>query len=455
MNKINITLFFFLLALTFGCGEKELDLQPLSDIGANGYYKTTDEVENAVVAIYDGLQAVPLREFALTEMRTDNARTKSSEGDWAQFQDMNVQPTNLVVGTYWAANYNVVFRANTILANLGVVEDATTQGQFEGEAKFTRALAHFNLVRAYGDIPLIDQVIIQTDVDFFSRDAVADVYSLIVSDLEDAVSMLPSKGNIEDGRATSGAASGLLAKVYLTMGEYTLAETLLSNVITSGDYALEDTYTDIFYDDFNDEILFVIPYVNDDVNESQDFSFEMTAGGVVSGLNYITDDFHAVMDVADTERAAAIISPNNVDEVGKYLTSSSDIRLCGNDWIVLRLADIYLMHAEAILAGGELTTSASAIESYNTVRERVGLSTLATDGSVALTKDMLLEERRVELSFENHRLYDLIRFGRAEDVLGTFADTEGYDFSANDLLLPIPQKEINVSEGKLTQNPGY
>lgn len=457
MNKnIKINFIFLLVAsLGFvGC-EKQLDLSPISEIGENAFYTTSDEVEGGVLAIYDGLQQVPLREFALTEMRSDNTETKSSEGDWAQFESLDVEPTNLAIGSYWKANYNVIFRANKVLEHLDVVGNDALRNQFEGEAKFARALAHFNLVRAYGDVPMVDKVIFQTDTDYFSKDAAASVLDMIDTDLTTAVALLPAKGTMENGRATSGAATALLAKVKLTKGDHSGAETLLGPMVSGTEYSLMADYNDVFYTEMNDEIIFAIPYVDDDANEGQDFSFEMTAGGAVSGLNYVTDDFKAAVDSTDVIRALTYFNPSNGNEVGKFVTVSSDARLCGNDWIVLRMADVHLMYAEAIMAGGAGTTSQAAIESYNAVRTRAGVSTLATDGTETLTKEMLLHERRVELSFENHRFYDLIRFGEAQNVLGAFALTQGYIFTSTDLLLPIPQGEINVSQGLLIQNSGY
>ncbi|RMG88697.1 MAG: RagB/SusD family nutrient uptake outer membrane protein [Bacteroidetes bacterium] len=437
-----------------GCKKEVLDLSPPSAIGDNAFYTNTKEVEGAVIAIYDGLQQVPLREFALTEMRSDNTRTKSSEGDWAQFESFAVQPTNQAVGTYWIANYNVIFRANRVLEHLDVV-NSSLRGQFEGEARFARALAHFNLVRAYGGVPIVDKVIIQTDEEYFDRDAAEDVLAFVEADLTAAASLLPGRSGIEEGRATSGAANALLAKVKLTRGDYSGAESILSKLVTDPDYALVEEYSDVFYSEMNSEIIFAIPYLDDDTNESQDFSFEMTAGGAVSGLNFPTDDFKAAVDPNDTERAAVFFNPANPDETGKFVTRSSDARLCGNDWIVLRLADVYLMYAEAIMAGNSATSNPDAIAYYDAVRMRAGMPTLAEQGATELTKEMLLYERRMELAFENHRLYDLIRFGVAEEVLSAFATSEGYSFAPTDLLLPIPQGEINVSNGLLTQNPGY
>ncbi len=433
--------------------DKYLNTPPLSSIGDNGFYTNADEVEQGVIAIYDGLQEVYQREFALTEMRSDNTETKSSEGIWAQFESFDVEPTNQTIGEYWSANYNVIFRANRILENLDAVADETLRGNFEGEAKFARALGHFNLVRAFGNVPILDKVVIQTDTDYFSQDPASEVYSFITADLETAAAQLPARSATTEGRATQAAAQALLGKVKLTTGDYAGAETALAAVVNNADYALVDDYSDVFYAEMNSEIIFAIQYINDNANESQDFSFEMTAGGVVSGLNYQTDDFKTfATDSAGAERAAVLTNPSDVNEVGKFLTSSSDVRLCGNDWIVLRLADVHLMYAEAIMAGAESTSNPDAIASYNAVRERAGMWLLA-QGS--LTKDMLLNERRVELAFENHRLYDLIRFGKATTILTDFAIANGYSYSATDLVLPIPQNEINISQDQLEQNPGY
>jgi hypothetical protein len=121
----------------------------------------------------------------------------------------------------------------------------------------------------------------------------------------------------------------------------------------------------------------------------------------------------------------------------------------------MRFADVLLMHAEAILAGGNTTSDLAAIASYNKVRNRAGMSELPIDGTGSLTKDMLLYDRRIELAFENHRMYDLVRYGVAEAVLGAYANQAGFPFSATSLLLPIPQREINSSFGAITQNPGY
>ena len=238
---------------------------------------------------------------------------------------------------------------------LNVVTDETQRKQFEGEAKFARALSHFNLVRAFGAVPIIDQVIIQTNSGFFGRDDANEVLTFIESDLTQAVDLLPESTGIGAGRATKGAAQALLAKVKLTRGDYVAAENLLSSLVNNANYGLEDNYNNVFYSEMNKEIIFAIPYLDDNTTESQDFSFEMTIGGQASGLNFITDDFIAKVEASDVERKLTLYDANISNAVGKFLTQSANVRQCGNDWIVLRFADVLLMHSEAILAGGAST----------------------------------------------------------------------------------------------------
>lgn len=450
MKLKNIIIVLALFTAITGC-EKQLDLAPISAVGDNGFYTNGEEVEGGVIAIYDGLQQVPLREFALTEMRSDNSKSKNREGDWAQFESFTVAPTNQAIGLYWAANYNVIFRANVVLKNLEAVESEADKSQFEGEAKFARALAHFNLVRAFGDVPLIDKVVIQTDEDYFARKSVSEVLAFIDGDLTEAAALLPASN--EYGRSTSTAASALLGKVKLTAGDHAGAKTVLEPLL-AGTSSLEDSYSDVFYKEGNSEVIFAIAYLDDDANESQDFSYEMTALGVRSGLNYITDDFKSTLSADDTIRTPVLINQLNTNEVGKYLTTSADNRRCGNDWIVLRHADVLLMYAESILGEADLTADSDAINAYNEVRARAGQSELVV-GTDELTRQALSDERRIELAFENHRFYDLVRFGLANTVIANHAAATGQSFEPTDLLLPIPQAEINVSAGKLTQNPGY
>jgi hypothetical protein len=418
--------------------------------------------------MYDGLQGVNSTsagdnhstqvEFYLTEMRSDNTRTKAQEGEAAQFESYSVEATNGIVADYYRSFYNVIFRANLVLANLEAA--GTSAARFEAEAKFVRAYAYFNLVRLYGDIPLITSLTGPADTDAaYTRVASGDIYDLIQSDLNTAIAGLD---NSYTTRASKAGAQALLAKVELTRGNYAEARSLLENVVSTGNYSLESNFHDVFYDEDNSETIFAIGYETGGI-DSQNFSAEwLNAVGRTSGVNYVTADVRAAFDTYGGNRTAVSFRQDESQvteyQVAKYFPNGelgpqyvADPTKAGNDWIVIRYADVLLMHVESILAGGNATTDGAALASFQAVRNRAGL----TDAVTEITKEMLLNERRVELAFENHRLFDLMRMGVAQEVLSAFSATNGYGFASTDLLLPIQQVEIGLSKGALSQNPGY
>ena len=468
MKHLKYLALFFVGALITSCEDDFLEPALSSAINGGSYYNNATELETAVVNMYDGLQGVNSTsagdnhatqvEFYLTEMRSDNTRTKAQEGEAAQFESFAVEATNGIVADYYRSFYNVIFRANLVLANLEAA--GTSAAQFEAEAKFVRAYAYFNLVRLYGDIPLVTSLTGPSDTDVaYTRVASDDVYDLIQADLNTAISGLD---NTYRTRASRAGAQALLAKVELTRGNYAEARSLLESVVATGNYSLESNFHDVFYDEDNSETIFAIGYETGGI-DSQNFSAEwLNAVGRTSGVNYVTADVRTAFDTYGGNRTAVSFRQDESQateyQVAKYFPNgelgpqyASDPTKAGNDWIVLRYADVLLMHVESILAGSNSTTDAAALASFQAVRDRAGLPAPVTE----VTKDMLLNERRVELAFENHRLFDLIRMGAAQDVLSAFSSTNGYGFSSTDLLLPIPQVEIGLSKGALSQNPGY
>ncbi len=481
MKQIKFLGMCLVMLFLSSCEDTFLSPELNSGISSENYFTSEAEVETAVINMYDGIQGVNALkntradlnhgiqvEFYVTEMRSDNTRTKSQEGEASQFEFFNVEPTNGIVDDYYRSYYNVIFRANLILDNLEAA--GNSKAQFEGEAKFVRAYAYFNLVRLFGDVPLVDRVLSPLDkVTSFTRIATDKVYNLIISDLETAII------NLDDSfkdRASKAAAEGMLAKVFLTLKRYGEAQNLLESIMDPArGFALESDFKDIFYNEGNDEIIFSIGFVEGSNDDSQNFSAEwLNAVGRTSGVNYVTEDARTVLDALGGNRAAFSyrLDPTQAlqYQVVKYLpngdtslgipVTSSDPTSAGNDWIVLRYADVLLMHVEAILGASNSTTNANAISSFQQIRNRAGLTTPVT----AITKQELLDERRVELAFENHRFFDLVRMGEALEVLTTFSSTNGLQFTGTDLLLPIPQREINLSpedaSGKLLkQNPGY
>ena len=474
MKRNIFYIILFIGAISFSACEKFLDETPVSQIAAgDDFYSSTAEVDAGVISIYaafkgipgdDFYTGIPNLEYALTEMRTDNARTRTSEGEWGQFEFMNVLPTNTSVGYYWTASYNIIYQANNMIQYLDVVDDATTKDQLTGEIYFMRALSYFNLVRLYGGVPLIDKVVSPEEAASYStRASEAEIYTFIVNDLTNAVGLLRTRGDVTEGRATKGAAQALLAKVYLTLKDFTNAQTLLEAVIASPDYALvTSSYNDVFYSDItaNTEAIFAVQYITGDAINSQAFSYAFSPKGRSGGLNWPTDDLLMAIDTSlsdgDGDLRTTTLFMWNEDagnsgdwQCGKFW-ETDNVEAAGRPWIVLRLADVYLMYCEAVLGNATSTTDATALGYINGIRARAGLADLTE-----INPDNLLYERRVELAFENHRLFDLIRFGKADEILGAYALTTeaGFVYDARDLLLPIPQRELAIYD--MGQNPGY
>ncbi|WP_282051257.1 RagB/SusD family nutrient uptake outer membrane protein [Maribacter aquivivus] len=480
MKHIKYIIFAVTVSVFVSCDTEEF-LNPLPDtaVAVDGFFQSDADVLSGVYGIYDALQGVNSNtesnigdfnrgvqfEHLLTEHRTDNTRNATLEGSKADFHRYVVNANNVESEDYYASMYEVIFRANNILDFVDVA-DESNQARYTAEAKFLRAYAYFKLVRMFGAVPLVTSVVGPTDNEaLFTRIPEAQVYDQIIADLEEAVSVLD---NSSKSRASKAAAQGILAKVYLSLEspDYSAAQQLCESIVNSGNFSLESNFHDVFYSELNDEIIFAIQYQTGNSSESQSFSSEFTSStraGSEDGQNIVNENL--VLDFAaygGNRTAESYITFGTSNEVIKFLPEGSDItttppsygasaRDAGNDYIALRYADVLLMHVEAIMAGGASTTSSAAIASFQAVRDRAGLTATVS----TITKEDLLVERRVELAFENQRWFDLLRFGVAEAVLSAHSAEMGYVFDARKLLLPIPAREINISGGLLTQNPGY
>ncbi len=468
----------------YSCDTEEF-LNPLPDtaVVADAFFETDADVLAGIIGIYDALQGVNENtntsiinsnrgvqfEYLLTEHRSDNTRGATLEGSKADFHRYLVNPNNVESEDYYQSMYDIIFRANNIM-NFIDVANKSNQGKYMAEAKFLRAYAYFNLVRLFGDVPMVTEVVGPSENEkLFTRVPAEQIYQQIESDLQEAISNLD---NTHKSRASKAAAQGLLAKVYLTQDNrnYQGAAQLCQDIISSGKFALQANFRDVFYNELNDEIIFAVQYQAGNTQESQSFSSEFTSfvrQGREDGLNIVNANLIADFAIYGGNRTAvSYVTLGTSNEVAKFLPEGSDVsttpptygpnaRHAGNDWIVLRYADVLLMHAEAILAGGTETTNSAAIDSYMKVRVRAGFDPVADRPSI-LTKDALLVERRVELAFENQRFFDLLRFGVADAVLSAHAAEMGYgSYNSRKLLLPIPAREINLSGGLLKQNPGY
>ena len=479
--KILIIVFVFI-----GCSDDFLNLTPNSSIEEADFYKNDAEVLAGIIGMYDAIQGTNFLsdnfdnetksagiqyEYYLTEMRSDNTKMRDPEGEEGEFDSWQITSTNTIVANYYKSFYEIIFRANKVL---DFVKNADEDNQiaYTAEARFVRAYAYFNLVRLFGDIPLLDTLDdIGTDAEFI-RVSVSDIYTFIKSDLVTAISNLD---NTYKSRASQAAAKTLLAKVNLTEGNYSEAQILCSEIIESNEFELLPNFKDVFYNESNNEVIFSVGYLSDIEEESQGFSAEWSRNTSTRGTNMLTDNFITTFS-SDQGEARKLFSYRNLtgptrSEVAKYIASGDDnldisssainVQNAGNDWIILRYADVYLMYVEALMGvADELNLTATDSDTvkakfyYEEIRRRAGI----VDYEVNLiTKADLLNERRIELAFENKRFFDLVRFGVAQDVLQQFSveSENGGVFTEFDLLLPIPEREITLSGGIMKQNPGY
>nr|WP_293833348.1 RagB/SusD family nutrient uptake outer membrane protein [uncultured Arsenicibacter sp.] len=459
----NIGLAMAVSALLTGCKSGFLDLTPQSQPNADNFYRTANDFGNAVNGAYDALQSANQYggDFnTLLEARSDNVldNDPSSNAGLRYNIDRFIEPTtNTVLRDTWGSLYTGINRTNLILDKIDAIPfDATLKARYTGEAQFIRALSYFNLVRLWGKVPLVLKAGSTADARAYIRNEVTDIYAAIEKDLTAAATNLPASYSGSDvGRATSGAAKALLGKVLITEQKYTQAVQVLREVANSNTYRLLPAIGDVFTvaNKNNAEIVFAV-------------KFRKGVGGVSEGHGLwfgtnIGDNIEKSLRsayAADDKRLpliAQIAVPSNVNVVPrKYYDEVSATNDVGNDYPVLRYADVILLLAEALNEVG-YQANGEALQLLNQIRTRAGVAvyTAAQLSSQAAFRDAVLAERRLEFPLEGQRWFDLIRTGKAIDAI----KVTGITVPANRLIYPIPQSEIDVynNPGTFAQNPGY
>lgn len=387
-----------------------------------------------------------------------------------------------MIANFWKAAYKVINRTNTVLGRIDGIEINTElANRYKLECKFIRALMYFNLVRVYGDVPLILKEISISESYDILREPKENVYNQIIADLKEAQDLPVSYSTAEDGRATQGAAKALLANVYMTLHKYAEAETILAEIINSGQYSLlENTPGSLNIDGYKNvfspvnhnskegifEIQFLKGGYGEGSNYANNFAPENSGTNVVAvggtgGNNIPEMDIYNAYEEGDLRRDFSMSlgyydnRKNNEWVESRYVCKFMDVPYQNNDasnnYPVIRYADVILMYAEALNQNGK---TAEACKYLNMTRRRgFGYQTTETSPVDLQTTDkaqfalMVEQERRVELAFENHRWFDLIRTGRAVEVMRS----KGFSLNETNLICPIPQKQIDVNP-KLTQN---
>jgi len=454
-----------IMILSFTGCKKFLDEKPISNLIEETYYRNTDEVETGMIACYDGLQKVYDIEFKLTEIRADNTSGVSLEGDWGAIKFFRDAPSNFFLLDFWQRSYNTIARCNLVLKYLDNVTDPVKKKYFEGEAKFIRSLMYFNLVRLYGDVPLLTASIKYNDFEKFKRISKAQIYTQLKTDLLTSVDACPpSWPTAQLARATRGASQALLAKVYLTLKDYPNAKLQLDPLVGTNfkgsTYQLNPSYAAIFStaSEMSKEIIFAVRYKASANGEGNSFSYEYSNNGDARNVK-ASAPYQALFEAADVRKASTFNSANGL--CTKFLDATAPQRDAGNDFPVIRFADVLLMSAEV---ANELsaTPGNDVLTPLNEVRGRAVASIYnATNlNTKEAARAAILKERKLEFGFENQRWYDLVRLEESNtiSILNAYLVATGNSnitVPAFRLIYPIPQTEIDLSKGNLSQNTGY
>ena len=479
-----IILSFFLLAL-YACNEEKLDLYPKTAITEGNFYQTEEQFILAVNDVYRQMERT-YRAGGLAdiygELSSDNTYIEfigGANNSAERISNFNIPTNDLDTENAWQDSYNAIFICNDVLNRLEntSVEFSSSEikERLTAEATFVRALIYFNMVRVWGDIPLPLTPLTPEEGYEYLREGSEVVYEQIINDLVYAKSKLPESytGN-EVGRVTHYGATAVLAKVYLTRGNTAAATTELQEIIDSGLYSLDangdgtvdaDDYRYLFQPNTKNakSSLLEVQYlegqnaVNSNHQEQYtpfQWSFHLPGinetfrGG---GRNTPTPDLVSAFEPADTVRRSVSVYPGYINlESGEFVDYPFTMKFYDPDWRyagqnveIIRYADILLMYSEVT---GDPTY-------LNRVRARVGLPAFGEPGYPAeyTTLERAIEhERRMELCFEFHRFFDLVRTGRAVEVM----QAKGYAITPDNLHFPIPQRAIDVNP-ELTQNTGY
>lgn len=495
-----------ILIFAFSSCEEDFTNRPPEDgISLDAYYSSNEQVASASNGMYSRTWFQFSNKFfwAVAEVGSGNMYTGSSDVNAMRNFSLNGSDPELVNG--WSALWANVAQANAIInfleSRVGpAVDDEVLQNTI-GEAYFMRATAYFYLVRLWGPVPIIENNLDYVNTPAVNTNNVEDIYTIIKMDYLAAIDRLYAKtrGNnyADNGRVSKGSAKAMLAKVYLYDKDYVNARLMAEEVINSGEFKLlggaelpAKSFGDLFTyaNNNNEESIFAIQWKGDGNYGSANncntqfgisTSAVSTSNASYGGVFGPAQEIKTLYEAGDVRRKETIMLPGDQypnikiatggtlvvpseDEIGgqgagaaikKYcigivngsVTGPADAwAMMDNNTYIMRYADLLLIHAEAVLAGGASTSDAGALASFNAVRNRAGLASLAT-----ITFDDILLERRKELCFEGDYWFDLGRLPRAQAIAIMSAQNRGNMWAAeyftpeeSDFILPYPDTDV-------------
>jgi len=426
--------------------------------------------------------------FPILDMLSDDAEKGSNPEDAVELLTItNFTFNSSYVGFYrwYSSLYKTIKRANIVIDKVPeIAMDENLKNRLIAEARLIRALCYFDLVKAFGDVPKITT---STPPLKISRSSKIEIYNdIIIDDLKFAINHLPVKSsytNKDIGRVTLGAARALLAKVYLYLNDFENTEKYVMDIITSGQYNLEPDFTNVFSSKniHGIESIFELGAI-DEMNRSlggiqygatqgvrgtpnKGWGFNRPSWNLINFFEkddirkdatiiFLGEVIDSILIIGDEDTPDITYTDETETEIKEIETYNQKVWVKGNttqdQWgyniHVIRYAEILLIAAEVL---NENNKPSEALIYLNMIRRRADLTEIS-EQNIDLLRPLIWKERRAELALERDRFFDLIRQGRAGQVLGPLGFIEG-----KHELLPIPQIEIDLSEGNFTQNPGY
>ena len=476
------------LLTAVSCSDSYFDRYPSDQLTEGTFFQGPENVKMMLNDAYTTLRSVYQYIYYVGDLPSDDSYNSkfNNSSDHITINESNVTAANSALDFLWANSYNTIARCNMALEQIEKITiDETVKQNYRNEAKFIRALTYFNMVRIFGDVPLVLKDVKTSEEAFsYGREPLENVYAQIVDDLASAKSLPSSYTRNEDkGRATQWAAKALLAKVQLTRRNFQAAKTELEDVINHSPHKLLDTYADIFEADNpnNDEIIFAIQYArgfDPDMGNpivTGCFPNEEVGGNFYSGILsrgtgvfLMTEELYALYTEQDARKSMMHVMLGLGSQryryifTMKYFDKSMTTKVdSGCDWIVLRFADILLMYAEVMNELGDVATAAACVDK---IRTRAKLDTSVPVAADQAGMRLAVEkERRLELFCECHRWFDLVRTGRAIEVMNAHfkSDATNDEIGMNcsveeyELVFPIPRNQVTLNPDKIKQNPRY
>lgn len=506
-NYILIIIAVFASIYLSSCEDFLVD-KPESVLTQVDFYNTPTRINQGILGCYAGMTPVLNDEWMYTELRSDNTCVSSTGSSSSvrqyltSFAHFSLIPSEPVLQAYWYNNFQNISNINAVLPSVldnSFIKIESIRAQYEAELRFIRAYHYFNLVNLFGDMFKITTVIGPNQAKKIERSPVPEIYNdIIIPDLIIASENAPSfYASTDVGRVTKWAAKSLLAKSYMMLGgsdNISKAKKILEEVLAEPSIKLESKFSDIFStsNEMNKEIIFAVRYKGGSLGIGSPFweyfAPEGSANlflkvGSPDGNNNPTLEIMSLFNknIKDTRTDASFrVYTRSATRIYPYISKYIDNNItqslqAENDWIVLRRADIVLLYAEVLAQDGNHSLAHNQV---NIIRSRAGLPNMAQFSSKTMALDSVYHERRLELAFENHRWYDLLRMQKSyNDPNKTMNILKKHTFKTdsvlyssfnplpvpdisnynNDrILLPIPQTEIDTNnEMVIPQNKGY